>query len=47
MAGQQSPTVAILEGAQSSGKTGRLLERARALLDGGGDVADLRVVCAS
>lgn len=47
MAGQQSPTVAILEGAQSSGKTGRLLERARALLDGGCDVADLMVVCAS
>ena len=47
MAGQQSPAVAILEGAQSSGKTGRLLERARALLDGGCDVADLMVVCAS
>lgn len=47
MAGQQSPTVAILEGAQSSGKTGRLLEHARALLDDGCDVADLMVVCAS
>ena len=42
-----SPSIEVLEGPQCSGKTTRLLERARALLDAGADPASLMVVCAT
>ncbi len=42
-----SPSIEVLEGPQCSGKTTRLLERARTLLDAGVDPSSLMVVCAT